>query len=178
MSQWLRLMLVPPVEVYELPTARWIVPSIFASKPTCFVKRWVGLCADDADLLGRVEAARDALHLRSLCVPVEQYRAEDELGVLVECHPGLLRRRVDGVLAHDPRHAHGHLALAEQLVPVEERLPALFREVRALAGVLGGGDHDAGVAVLPEEGHGGRGHTQDLERRLARERATRRLPRE
>ena len=29
MSQWIALLLVPPVNVYELPTARWTVPSIF-----------------------------------------------------------------------------------------------------------------------------------------------------
>ena len=35
------LSVVPPVEVYELPTARWTVPSIFSSKPTVFVNLWM-----------------------------------------------------------------------------------------------------------------------------------------
>ena len=41
MSQWIELSFVPPMKVYELPSARWTVPSIFSSKPTFFMKRWM-----------------------------------------------------------------------------------------------------------------------------------------
>ena len=39
MSQWTALSFVPPVTVYERPSARWIVPSIFSSKSTFRVWR-------------------------------------------------------------------------------------------------------------------------------------------
>ena len=41
MSQWIELVFVPPVNVYELPTARCTVPSIFSSNATFFMKRWM-----------------------------------------------------------------------------------------------------------------------------------------
>ena len=41
MSQWIALRFVPPVDEYEFPIARWTVPSIFSSKPTFFVNRWM-----------------------------------------------------------------------------------------------------------------------------------------
>ena len=41
MSQWIELLFVPPVKEYELPSARWTVPSIFSSKPTFFMNRWM-----------------------------------------------------------------------------------------------------------------------------------------
>ena len=41
MSQWIALSFLPPVEEYELPTARWTVPSIFSSNATFFMKRWM-----------------------------------------------------------------------------------------------------------------------------------------
>jgi len=58
MSQWIELTFVPPVNVYELPTARWTVPSIFSSNATFFMKRWSAGVAADAELAQRVEQVR------------------------------------------------------------------------------------------------------------------------
>ena len=50
MSQWIELSFVPPMNVYELPSARWIVPSIFSSNADVLHEALDARVAADAEL--------------------------------------------------------------------------------------------------------------------------------
>ena len=65
-------------------------------------QRQVGLGADDAHLVGRVEELGVAAHALALGIPVAQHRGVEEVGELVGRHAGVLGERGGRELAADP----------------------------------------------------------------------------
>ena len=163
--------------VEDLPARHVDVPVVDGAAAARQRKRQVGALADDADLARGVEPSGDRAHPPRLGIPVEQHGAEDEVLVLGERHPRLLRRGVRRVLADHPRHLHPHLPPAERLHPLLEEAAALVGEVGAVADVLGRRDRDERVALLPRAQEKRRRVREQLERRLARERTAERCPR-
>ena len=108
----------------------------------------IGALGDDAHLLGPVEALGDPLHLPSFRVPVEEARAEDELLVLGQRHPGVLRAGGGRVLADHPGDLERAAAPCRRLVPLAKRRLALRRQVGAVAGVLRRDDRDPRILGL------------------------------
>ena len=113
--------------------------------------RQVGAAADDAHLVGRVEALGVAAHALALGVPVEQAGAEDDVRQLREREPGLLRERVRRELAADPGNLAGHRAPVEDLRGLVGAGEPLGREVGRGARVLGRVERDPGVHAVARE---------------------------
>ena len=104
----------------------------------------IGALGDDAHLLGPVEALGDPLHLPSFRVPVEEARAEDELLVLGQRHPGVLRAGGGRVLADHPGDLERAAAPCRRLVPLAKRRLASSLAPFLVTQVGDGGSRDGG----------------------------------
>ena len=105
MSQWIALLLVPPVNVYELPTARWTVPSIFSSNATFLHVALDPRVAADAELPQPTRAVVGVEYFEQELLSQLRRRDDDPAVLELEAHPGDLAPVVDGRELRELDHA-------------------------------------------------------------------------
>ncbi len=111
------------------PPGMFTWPSSTSPLPPAQRDVQVGLRADDAHLVGRVEAVAVAAHPLALGVPVAQARAVEEVLERGQRHARLLRERVGRELAADPRDLVRHRAPEERRLRPSSSAPAARRRV-------------------------------------------------